>query len=102
MPSQLRTSKDPRRRKEATSADKRAVGPAEATGGGRHVWRLEVPAIKLPKIASVTAVGSGGGLTAAIATGHVRLEVVWPAVALAVAGMAYDIAVRALDRTRRN
>jgi hypothetical protein len=62
----------------------------------RGVWRLEMPAPKLPAIPTVTAVGGGGGLTAAIATGHVQASVVWPAVVLAIAGMAYDVAIRAL------
>ncbi|MGW1609816.1 hypothetical protein ACWCQZ_10525 [Streptomyces sp. NPDC002285] len=56
---------------------------------------------KVPTIPTLTAVGSGGGLTAAIATGNVQPEVVWPAVVLAVAGMAYDVAIRALSRPRR-
>ncbi|WP_156110828.1 hypothetical protein [Streptomyces adustus] len=52
-------------------------------------------------IPTVTAVGSGSGLTAAIATGHVQPGVVWPAVTLAIAGMAYDVACRAMHRMRR-
>ncbi|MGA5606149.1 hypothetical protein ACPCUF_34920 [Streptomyces griseoincarnatus] len=57
---------------------------------------VKVP--KLPTIPTLTAVGSGGGLTAAIATGHVQPGVVWPAVVLAVAGMAYDVALRVISR----
>lgn len=48
----------------------------------------------------MTAVGGGSSLTAAIATGHVQPGIVWPAVTLAIAGMAYDIALRALHRHR--
>lgn len=60
---------------------------------------VKVP--KLPTIPTLTAVGSGGGLTAAIATGHVQPGVVWPAVVLAVAGMAYDVALRVISRPKR-
>ncbi|ELS57055.1 hypothetical protein STVIR_1910 [Streptomyces viridochromogenes Tue57] len=62
---------------------------------------MEMPVPNMPVIPTVTAVGSGGGLTAAIATGHVQPGVVWPAVVLAVAGMAYDVAIRALNRPGR-
>ncbi|MEV4921364.1 hypothetical protein [Streptomyces roseoverticillatus] len=79
-----------------------AVDVGTATDGEhRRVWRVEVPSPKMPAIPTITAVGSGGGLTAAIATGHVQPGVVWPAVVLAVAGMAYDVAIRALNRPSR-
>lgn len=70
-------------------------------GGRRRVWRMEMPVPNMPAIPTVTALGSGGGLTAAIATGHVQPGVVWPAVILAIAGMAYDVAIRALSRPGR-
>ncbi|MFF9378830.1 hypothetical protein ACF1BB_30450 [Streptomyces griseoluteus] len=43
----------------------------------------------------------GSGLTAAIITGQVQASVVWPAVTLVIAGMAYDVARQALHRGRR-
>ncbi|MFJ3339149.1 hypothetical protein [Streptomyces sp. NPDC086766] len=64
-----------------------------------HVVIVKMP--KMPTIPALTAVGSGGGLTAAIATGHVQPGVVWPAVVLAVAGMAYDVALRVISRPRQ-
>ncbi|MFJ7075105.1 hypothetical protein [Streptomyces sp. NPDC098781] len=85
----------PQRRTKKITSDQKVADPE---GVRRRVWRLEVPAPRLPAIPTITAVGSSGGLTAAIATGHVQPGVVWPAVALAIAGLAYDIAVRALNR----
>ncbi|MEU8458689.1 hypothetical protein [Streptomyces griseoaurantiacus] len=43
----------------------------------------------------------GSGLTIAIITGQVQPCVVWPTVTLVIAGMAYDVACRALHRGRR-
>ncbi|MEW2289659.1 hypothetical protein [Streptomyces sp. NPDC047841] len=68
-------------------------------GDANHVVVVKVP--KLPTIPTLTAVGSGGGLTAAIATGHVQTGVVWPAVVLAVAGMAYDVSLRLISRLKQ-
>lgn len=104
MPSQNGTTKN------ALGANATEVTPLEAISSGtgeaagdapeRRV-RLDVPIPRFPTIPTLTAVGSGGGLTAAIATGHVQPVVVWPAVVLAIAGMAYDVALRALARERR-
>ncbi|MER6127859.1 hypothetical protein ABT173_35815 [Streptomyces sp. NPDC001795] len=73
--------------------------PLEQKDYSGHLMVVKVP--KMPTIPTVTAVGSGGGLTAAIATGHVQPGVVWPAVVLAIAGMAYDVALRIISRPRR-
>jgi hypothetical protein len=75
-----------------------AAGHAADTDDTRVVV-VKMP--KLPTIPTLTAVGSGGGLTAAIATGHVQPGVVWPAVVLAVAGMAYYVALRVISRPRK-
>ncbi|MEV8248383.1 hypothetical protein AB0R01_32100 [Streptomyces rochei] len=103
MPSQRRTDKTAQRQNDGNFTPPDAVSNDSTTveGERRRMWRVEVPAPKLPAIPTITAVGSGGGLTAAIATGHVQPGVVWPAVTLAIAGMAYDIAIRALNRPRQ-
>lgn len=68
----------------------------------RSTWnRVAVPVPPASAIPTVTAVGGGSSLTAAIITGHVQPGVIWPAVTLVIAGMAYDIAVRALNRPHR-
>ncbi|MEU2556741.1 hypothetical protein ABZ589_34550 [Streptomyces sp. NPDC013313] len=68
----------------------------------RSAWnRVAVPVPPASAIPTVTAVGGGSSLTAAIITGHVQPGVIWPAVTLVIAGMAYDIAVRALNRPHR-
>ncbi|MER5195007.1 hypothetical protein ACWD3J_21235 [Streptomyces sp. NPDC002755] len=102
MTSQRRMNKSTSDRKAADSGPVRDLVPDEPAveGARRRVWRLEVPAPRLPAIPTITAVGSSGGLTTAIATGHVQPGVVWPAVALAIAGLAYDVAIRALNRPR--
>ncbi|WP_190047673.1 hypothetical protein [Streptomyces galilaeus] len=48
----------------------------------------------------VSTVSGGAGLTAAIITGQVQPGVVWPAVTLVIASMAYDVARQALHRGR--
>ncbi|MCX4457428.1 hypothetical protein OG585_33145 [Streptomyces sp. NBC_01340] len=105
MPSQPPTETNTHGNRDASHSPGRTiVDNSEGTvqdGGRRRVWRMELPVPKMPAIPTVTAVGSGGGLTAAIATGHVQPGVVWPAVVLAVAGMAYDVAIRALNGPRR-
>ncbi|MGW2612286.1 hypothetical protein ACWC4A_49690 [Streptomyces mirabilis] len=105
MPSQNRTKTNAQGRNDVNLTPERAaddgIADAAEDTGRRRVWRVELPAPKLPTIPTLTAVGSGGGLTAAIATGQVQPGVVWPAVVLAVAGMAYDVAIRALSRPRR-
>ncbi|TQL18215.1 hypothetical protein FBY37_0108 [Streptomyces sp. SLBN-134] len=103
MPSQRPTNKTPQRPNAGNlTPPGAAIGDStSAEGGRRRVWRVEVPAPKLPAIPTITAVGGGGGLTAAIATGHIQPSVVWPAVTLAIAGMAYDVAIRALNRPRQ-
>lgn len=103
MSSQRRTEKNNERRNDSnvTPARKLEADPSAPDSERRRTWRVEVPAPKLPTIPTVTAVAGGGGMTAAIATGHVQPGVVWPAVTLAIAGMAYDVAIRALSRSRR-
>ncbi|MEU8992893.1 hypothetical protein AB0C98_42055 [Streptomyces sp. NPDC048558] len=103
MPSQRRTDKTAQRPNDGNLTPPGAANGDSTTAEGqrRRVWRVEVPAPKLPAIPTITAVGGGGGLTAAIATGHVQPGVVWPAVTLAIAGMAYDVAIRALNRPRQ-
>ncbi|MFJ4784518.1 hypothetical protein [Streptomyces sp. NPDC088794] len=100
MPSQRDTKKSPPGGNAANFTRERdsASDVRILDAGRRSVWRLEVPAPRLPAIPTITAVGSSGGLATAIATGHVQPGVVWPAVALAIAGLAYDIAIRALNR----
>ncbi|MDQ0383214.1 hypothetical protein J2S54_000034 [Streptomyces sp. DSM 42143] len=102
MPSQRRTGKTAQRPNDGnlTPHDAASGDSTAAEGERRRMWRVEVPAPALPAIPTITAVVGGGGLTAAIATGHVQPGVGWPAVTLAIAGMAYDIAIRALNRPR--
>ncbi|MER7001270.1 hypothetical protein [Streptomyces sp. NPDC000410] len=79
--------------------DRRYAGDDDPS---RSAWnRVAVPVPPASAIPTVTAVGGGSGLTAAIITGHVQPGVIWPAVILVIAGMAYDVAVRALNRPRR-
>ncbi|MFJ3799919.1 hypothetical protein ACIPSJ_27000 [Streptomyces sp. NPDC090088] len=49
------------------------------------------------------SVGGSGVLAAALAGGHIPPEtaLVWPLVALSIAGMAYDLGREALQRNRR-
>ncbi|MFJ3641348.1 hypothetical protein ACIPRD_16525 [Streptomyces sp. NPDC090108] len=67
-----------------------------------RAWRrVGIPVPPVSAVSALTAAGGGSSLTAAIVTGHVQPGVVWPAVTLAIAGMAYDLACRALNRNRR-
>ncbi|WP_406154574.1 hypothetical protein [Streptomyces canus] len=75
--------------------------PASKTPSSSTWPRVALPVPPTSSIPTVTAVGGGSGLAAAIITGHIQPGIIWPAVTLAVAGMAYDIAVRALNRPRR-
>jgi hypothetical protein len=99
MPFQSRADKTGLSANDSDPTPYRAVNDESETSKGdrRRVWRVEIPAPKLPAIPTITAVGASGGLTAAIASGHVQPSVVWPAVTLAIAGMAYDVTVRALN-----
>ncbi|MFJ4519010.1 hypothetical protein [Streptomyces sp. NPDC088816] len=103
MSSQRRTKENDERRNDinVTPARGSEADASAPDSERRRTWRVEIPAPKLPTIPTVTAVAGGGGLTAAISTGHVQPGVVWPAVTLAIADMAYDVAIRALSRPQR-
>lgn len=107
MPSQSRTDLADGDQEPGNMREQRESAPVHGDGDGgadeprRTGRRVGVPVPPISAVPAVTAVGGGTGLTAAIATGHVQPGVVWPAVTLAVAGLAYDVACRALNRPRR-
>ncbi|MFF6814487.1 hypothetical protein ACFZAG_32065 [Streptomyces sp. NPDC012403] len=55
----------------------------------------------VPRITGLSAVGGGGGLIVAVATGNVEPIYVWPCVVLVGLGMAYDLGRRVLARPPR-
>ncbi|MEU5279350.1 hypothetical protein AB0G87_23410 [Streptomyces asoensis] len=76
-------------------------GRGDVDGQPQPWRRVGVPVPPASVVSTVSAVSGGSGLTAAIITGHVQPGVVWPAVTLVIAGMAYDVARQALHRGRR-
>lgn len=82
---------------QANALSSRGSAPDAVATGERQV-NLSLP---VPRITGVSAVGAGSGLIVAVATGNVEPVYVWPCVALAGLGMAYDLARRLLARPPR-
>ncbi|MFD9584868.1 hypothetical protein ACFWBM_09335 [Streptomyces sp. NPDC059980] len=73
--------------------------PGATTSPGER--RVNV-SFAIPRITGLSAVGGGSGLIVAVATGNVEPVYVWPCVALAGLGMAYDLGRRVLARPQRH
>jgi hypothetical protein len=82
----------------APSRSKDASGAPDVGQTGER--RMNV-SFAVPRITGVSAVGAGSGLIVAVATGNVEPVYVWPCVALAGLGMAYDLGRRILTRPPR-
>ncbi|WP_420031395.1 hypothetical protein ACN2WE_00265 [Streptomyces sp. cg28] len=82
--------------------DERVAGgdDVENSGQPRRWRRVGLPVPPASAVTTVSAVGGGTGLTAAIVTGQVQPGIVWPTVTLTVAGMAYDLIRQAILRNR--